>query len=667
MRINLDPGELRLRPPSSTWPRSPTRCSTTSADPSTLRPTAATQPSASTSASSPSTASTSAPPRFAFRPARSSAGTPGRRHHHLVAPDRAPTRSSSTTTGGAHNHTMAAAYFGARTTPSAGSPARDHVGQGRRRRPARLRRTRRAAALPRARRPARGRVRRAPYRHSPRCSKSPSATRPAGRADFAEPEQGRRRIVSEPWASRSRRASSTPTSLPPSARRWCASPAPTGPRRRHRRPLRAQPDLRPHHGRGARRATDVPLDAHLMIDDPDPHAPAYVEAGTAAPSPSTSRPPAPMRLAASSAPTAPAPAWPGPARRSSRTRRCWPARHAPGDDGGSRLRRGRDPRPGVPKIRTARAPDAQHGVSTWLQVDAGRLARDHRRCTEAGADVFVAGSAVYSPDDPDAMVGDRVGRAARLVRESPRLDHRAVARPAPTRLRSTAPSRAARRVARRYGSSAPTDTSGLRVVGGRAGRATSSSTAGGRALVRDARPTPDAASPRRLARQYVAPSRVSGWARRPRTGPSSPATSTSPPPALDVAGRDHEAHPVPAARAPRRAAATTRGSASPSPQVAGSAPGCPPCWSYGATRRRMRPPDDHIPRPPARLRHADRRLHARPGGRARPCAHAHVRALSRAWSARLVVRCDADQQFARVLWGREIPPRRSQSATRSPP
>ena len=26
------------------------------------------------------------------------------------------------------------------------------------------------------------------------------------------------------------------------------------------------------------------------------------------------------------------------------------------------------------------------------------------RCAEAGADVFVAGSAVYSADDPDAMV-----------------------------------------------------------------------------------------------------------------------------------------------------------------------------------------------------------------------------------------------------------------------
>ena len=37
--------------------------------------------------------------------------------------------------------------------------------------------------------------------------------------------------------------------------------------------------------------TDVPLDVHLMIEDADRNALAYVEAGAAARSPSTSRPP----------------------------------------------------------------------------------------------------------------------------------------------------------------------------------------------------------------------------------------------------------------------------------------------------------------------------------------------------------------------------------------
>ena len=40
----------------------------------------------------------------------------------------------------------------------------------------------------------------------------------------------------------------------------------------------------------------------------------------------------------------------------------------------------------------------------WLQVDGGISTETIERCAEAGADVFVAGSAVYSAEDPDAMV-----------------------------------------------------------------------------------------------------------------------------------------------------------------------------------------------------------------------------------------------------------------------
>ncbi|MND04613.1 Ribulose-phosphate 3-epimerase [compost metagenome] len=46
----------------------------------------------------------------------------------------------------------------------------------------------------------------------------------------------------------------------------------------------------------------------------------------------------------------------------------------------------------------------KHGVETWLQVDGGISLDTIGRCAEAGADVFVAGSAVYRADDPDAMV-----------------------------------------------------------------------------------------------------------------------------------------------------------------------------------------------------------------------------------------------------------------------
>ena len=48
-------------------------------------------------------------------------------------------------------------------------------------------------------------------------------------------------------------------------------------------------------------------------------------------------------------------------------------------------------------------------LETWLQVDGGVSLETIERCAEAGADVFVAGSAVYSADDPDAMVGLAAG------------------------------------------------------------------------------------------------------------------------------------------------------------------------------------------------------------------------------------------------------------------
>jgi ribulose-phosphate 3-epimerase len=58
----------------------------------------------------------------------------------------------------------------------------------------------------------------------------------------------------------------------------------------------------------------------------------------------------------------------------------------------------------LPKIRRTRALIERHGLELWLQVDGGVSVETIGRCAEAGADVFVAGSAVYSADDPDAMV-----------------------------------------------------------------------------------------------------------------------------------------------------------------------------------------------------------------------------------------------------------------------
>ena len=43
-------------------------------------------------------------------------------------------------------------------------------------------------------------------------------------------------------------------------------------------------------------------------------------------------------------------------------------------------------------------------LALWIQVDGGVAAETIERCAEAGADVFVAGSAVYGGDDPAAAV-----------------------------------------------------------------------------------------------------------------------------------------------------------------------------------------------------------------------------------------------------------------------
>jgi ribulose-phosphate 3-epimerase len=58
----------------------------------------------------------------------------------------------------------------------------------------------------------------------------------------------------------------------------------------------------------------------------------------------------------------------------------------------------------LPKLRRARALVERHGGSVWLQVDGGVSEETIAACAEAGADVFVAGSAVYGADDPAAAV-----------------------------------------------------------------------------------------------------------------------------------------------------------------------------------------------------------------------------------------------------------------------
>ena len=65
----------------------------------------------------------------------------------------------------------------------------------------------------------------------------------------------------------------------------------------------------------------------------------------------------------------------------------------------------------VPKIRRARELVKRRDLDLWIQVDGGVSADTIERCADAGADVFVAGSAVYGADDPAAAVRSLAAQA----------------------------------------------------------------------------------------------------------------------------------------------------------------------------------------------------------------------------------------------------------------
>ena len=72
----------------------------------------------------------------------------------------------------------------------------------------------------------------------------------------------------------------------------------------------------------------------------------------------------------------------------------------------------------LPKIRQARAADQRaSGGEIWLQVDGGVTEETIGRCAEAGADMFVAGSAVFGSEDPAGRV--KALRAAAAGPSSP--------------------------------------------------------------------------------------------------------------------------------------------------------------------------------------------------------------------------------------------------------
>jgi ribulose-phosphate 3-epimerase len=159
----------------------------------------------------------------------------------------------------------------------------------------------------------------------------------------------------------------------------------------------------------------LPLDCHLMIEDPDRWAPGYAEAGAASVT---------IHAEAASAPI-----------RTLRAIRSAGARAGLALNPGTGVESYADllgeidmllvmtVEPGfggqsfldvvLPKVRRARELIKGRDLDVWLQVDGGVNAETIERCAAAGADVFVAGSAVYSADDPAAAVRSLRERATR--------------------------------------------------------------------------------------------------------------------------------------------------------------------------------------------------------------------------------------------------------------
>jgi ribulose-phosphate 3-epimerase len=168
----------------------------------------------------------------------------------------------------------------------------------------------------------------------------------------------------------------------------------------------------------------LPIDCHLMIEDPDRYAPAYAEAGAGNVT---------IHAEAAKAPV-----------RTLRAIRAAGARSGLAVNPGTAIEPFEDllgevdmvllmtVEPGfggqqfldlvLPKIRRVRAMLAARsarqgpeGREVWIQVDGGVSDETIERCAEAGADVFVAGSAVYGAQDPDRAARDLRAQAERAT------------------------------------------------------------------------------------------------------------------------------------------------------------------------------------------------------------------------------------------------------------
>lgn len=157
-----------------------------------------------------------------------------------------------------------------------------------------------------------------------------------------------------------------------------------------------------------RAATTKPLDIHLMIEDADRWAPDYADLGAESVTFHVEASGAPIRLArelrarGSKAAMALKPATPIEPYMDMLTELDMVLLMTvePGFGGQSFLD------VVLPKIRRARQAIEDAGVPIALQVDGGVAPDTIERAAEAGANVFVAGSAVYSAEDPAQAIDD---------------------------------------------------------------------------------------------------------------------------------------------------------------------------------------------------------------------------------------------------------------------
>ncbi|GAB2624520.1 ribulose-phosphate 3-epimerase [Pseudactinotalea suaedae] len=152
--------------------------------------------------------------------------------------------------------------------------------------------------------------------------------------------------------------------------------------------------------------TSMRADVHLMIENPDTWAPAYAEAGAASVTFHAEASRAPVKLARE--------------LRAKGARAGIALRPATGVEPFLDLLPELDMvlvmtvEPGfggqafidgvLPKIRRARAAIDELDADIWIQVDGGVTRETIGRAASAGANVFVAGSAVYRAEDPAAEI-----------------------------------------------------------------------------------------------------------------------------------------------------------------------------------------------------------------------------------------------------------------------